>query len=361
MKRVLPTNPTQLLDVIRRPHEMAELTLGDWDTLLPVARQTGVVYRLARQAIELQLLDSIPPEVHWHLTSADKYSKHNRQNIAWEINRLGRALAGLDCPLVLLKGAAYIAGELPPANGRVCDDVDLLVPAEAIPDVEARLRDRGWKGNQKDSRNTRYYRRWLHEIPPMWHHYRGITLDLHHNILPLRDPLQIDPTAIIDAATPFASDPRFLCPAPADLFLHSAAHLFRIGDFTHGLRDLADMDELLRHFGSDDNFWNELKTRAELLGLQAPAYFAFRYLTKYLQTPIPDDFIQQAAHWKPRFPPVAAYDRIVHRALIPRRIDGEDSRRAAAIWLLDKYPLPRLRAMFTPLFWLKRFPDQANV
>jgi hypothetical protein len=36
------------------------------------------------------------------------------------------------------------------------------------------------------------------------------------------------------------------------MVLHSATHLFYDGELNHGLRDLVDLDDLLRHFSGAD-------------------------------------------------------------------------------------------------------------
>ena len=56
---------------------------------------------------------------------------------------------------------------------------------------------------------------------------------------------------------------------------HGAAqrdHLFCDGEFDHALRDLADLDDLLRHFGADEALvW---RRRGPVLGLARPLYYA---------------------------------------------------------------------------------------
>ena len=71
---------------------------------------------------------------------------------------------------------------------------------------------------------------------------------------------------------------RVLC--PADMVLHSATHLFHNEDLSQGLRDLADLDSLLRHFGQEPGFWEELPRRAAELDLARPLYYGLRYATR---------------------------------------------------------------------------------
>jgi hypothetical protein len=54
------------------------------------------------------------------------------------------------------------------------------------------------------------------------------------------------------------------------MVLHSATHLFHNDDLSQGLRDLADLDSLLRRFGQEAGFWEELPRRAAELDLARP-------------------------------------------------------------------------------------------
>src|SRR6185503_6572888 len=92
---------------------------------------------------------------------------------SWEINRILWALTDVEVPLILLKGIAYVLAELPPARGRIYADVDLLVPEELIGKAEAGLLERGWFRTTIDPYDDRYYRVWMHEIPPLRHRERG--------------------------------------------------------------------------------------------------------------------------------------------------------------------------------------------
>ena len=207
-------------------------------------------------------------------------------------------------PSLLLKGAAYALADLPPAAGRLFGDIDLLVPKALLPKVEAALMLAGWHSRTQDAYDQRYYRQWMHELPPMTHIRRGTVLDVHHNLLPetARRPTQAEP--ILAAARPLANVPGLSIPADTDLVLHSACHLFHEGEWHHGLRDLVDLDALLRAFGSDLEFWPRLVERAGQLNLGLPLSYAFDCCRRWLQTPIPDSIIaacpDQPPPWQQR-------------------------------------------------------------
>ena len=174
-----------------------------------------------------------------------------------EVNRLLWALTGIDTPIILLKGAGYLLAGLPPASGRIFADVDLLVPEDMVPKIEERLVDRGWFKTQIDPYDDRYYRVWMHEIPPLRHNERGTEIDIHHRLLPKTSRVKSNHDLLFEASLPLA-DHRLHVLAPVDMVLHALVHLFLEGDPDEVLRfrDLLDVHDLLCHFGQEPAVWN---------------------------------------------------------------------------------------------------------
>src|SRR3546814_9784459 len=108
-----------------------------------------------------------------------------------------RVLAPLDCPGVLLKGTAFAAAGLSAGVGRSIGDLDILVPRDRIDAVEAALLGAGWEWVKPDPYDDVYYRRWMHELPPLIHRERDRMIDVHHTILPLTARITPDAAALI--------------------------------------------------------------------------------------------------------------------------------------------------------------------
>ena len=318
-----------LVDALRDPASMADLDLADWDLLLRQAGAFGLLPRLAVQAEALGLDAQVPGAVLPHLVAARTVANKQRQAVRWEARRVAQALAGIDAPILLLKGAAYALADLPPAAGRLFGDIDLLVPREALPKVEAALMLAGWHSRRQDAYEQRYYRQWMHELPPMTHIRRGTVLDVHHNLLPetARTPTRAEP--ILAAARPLADVPGLSIPADADLVLHSACHLFHEGEWHHGLRDLVDLDALLRAFGSEPEFWPRLLQRAGELNVGRSLYYALDCCRRWLRTPVPDAVVaacpEQPPAWQKGIMAALFDDGLAsaHRASRGRRDGGE--------------------------------------
>lgn len=335
-----------LLEVLRNPDYLKGMTLGEWNDLLPQARATGLLGRVAAQADDLPEA-MIPAEVRWHLAAARVMAGTHATAVKWETVCLDRVLAGLGIPVVLLKGPAYMLLGLPWGRGRICRDIDLLVPQESLPDVEHCLLANGWEVKEMEPRQEWFFREWLHEIPAMAHRKRGIEVDVHHNILPRIDSIRVSAAMLMEAASPLDGYRCMRVLAPDDRLLQSAAHLFRRGYYQNGLRDLADMDGMIRAYIGDGD-WDRLLQRASDLGLGQPLFLAVRYTTMLLGTPIPPRIQSAVVAWRPRWPPLLVLDRLVRVAVLPPRWDGRTRWRAVVHWVLERYPLSLMRKTILP-------------
>ena len=280
-----------LLQALVEPRAMAGFDLDTWDRVVRQAYSAGLLGRLAALARRENIEASIAPAVRHHLGAALGMAEQQQRAVRWELNQLSLALAETHGPVVLLKGAAYAAANLAPGPGRLFSDIDLLVPKDQLHATEAALMLGGWNSHSHDPYEQRYYREWMHELPPMIHIKRQTVLDLHHNILPETARIKTRPDLILADARPLAEFPRFSIPAPVDLVLHSATHLFHEGEWEHGLRDLVDLDALLREHGRAAEFWGRLFERAAALNLGLPLFYALRYGERILRTPCPAGWV----------------------------------------------------------------------
>lgn len=279
----------RLLTSLRQPESMLGLSESEWDALLRHSRSAGLLSRLALDMPASQGEDTLPDRVRRHMRGATHIAERQIRAVRWEVHKVHQALEHMDMPIVLLKGAAYVMADLPPARGRLFGDIDLLVPREHLDDVEMQLITNGWHGTHRDAYDQRYYREWMHEIPPMTHITRGSTLDVHHNILPLTARLKPQAKHLFASIVPIPSYRNLYRLGNADLVLHSATHLFHEGEWGHGLRDLVDLDALLRHFGTDSGFLGTLAARADTMDLRIPLNHALHFSQTLLGTPIGDD------------------------------------------------------------------------
>lgn len=327
-------SPDLLNRALARPEGLRDASLEEWDFLIRQARAADLLGRLHAVADAHDTLGDVPEAPRTHLRSVALLVAHQHQAVRREVHELLRALAPLRIPLILLKGAAYVAAELPVAQGRLLSDIDILVPKATLPDVEAKLMLHGWSAGHHDEYDQRYYRRWMHELPPMRHIRRGTVIDVHHALLPETARIRADSERMRAAAIPVAGHAGAFVLAPEDMLLHSATHLFHEGEFDHGLRDLVDLDGLIRHFGESPTFWRRLPERAREVGLGRPLFYALRYSHRLLDSPVPASVLEDSMQDGP--PPFArsAIDGLFVRALRAPHSSCADRWTPAALFLL---------------------------
>lgn len=277
----------RLADALRDPNSVAGLDAPGWTALISAARAEQLIGTLAFR------LDGqpMPEDAARILADARASAEQWRRSALWEAEMARRALTPTNIPVVLMKGTAYVAAALDAGIGRSIGDLDIMVPRDRLKEAEDALLAAGWEWVKADAYDDAYYRDHMHELPPLIHRERDRMIDVHHTILPLTARPRPDATAMIADSIPVRSGPgvsgdglRIF--SPEDMVLHCIAHLFADGDLAGGLRNLWDLDRLLREFGADPEFVAHLHVRAGHHQLAGPASRALRIVRQVYATPI---------------------------------------------------------------------------
>lgn len=284
--------PDLVTPLLREPVRARMFGGPEWELMIRQARRADLLPRigslLGHAAVE------IPPSVLVHFVAAQTFAEAQQQEMRREVKHLCAALYDLRMPLILLKGGAYLVAGLPAALGRVFNDLDILVPRERLAEVERALALAGWHTTHHSEYDQRYYREWMHELPPLVHVRRLSTVDVHHSILPLTARSRPDARKLLAAVVPIAHLEGVHVLAPVDMVIHAMTHLFHNEEMTHGLRDLSDLDLLLRHFGTGPDFWPRLFERALELELGRPTAYGVLAAHRLLRTPVPQSTLLEA-------------------------------------------------------------------
>ena len=269
-----------LIDALRVPETVTRLEAKGWTALLAAARAEQLIASLA-----LRLADQPkPPAAATVLADAVRAAEQGRVQALWEAEMARRALEPLGVTPILLKGTAFAAAGLSAGAGRFIGDLDILVPRGSLDTVEAALLAAGWEWVKDDPYDNHYYKTWMHELPPLIHHDRDRMIDVHHTILPPTARPTPDAAALIAESIALPNGLRML--SPPDMIVHAAAHLFADGDLAGGLRNLWDIDRLLREFGVDPDFWPKLARHAKRHDLEKPVARALRLSAALYGTPV---------------------------------------------------------------------------
>jgi hypothetical protein len=314
-----------LVEVLRDPARAMAIDLTRWTELLTVARAETLAGTLAHRLEGL----AVPDAVAKALAEARIDAAEARRTALWEANRIAKTLRPLAHPVVLLKGTAFVAAGLAAGQGRGIGDCDILLPRPMLDHAEKLLIDAGWQWIKPDPYDDLYYRRWMHELPPLIHAERGRMVDVHHTILPLTARQKPDAQALIADAVPLDGGLAVL--DHADMIVHAAAHLFADGELAGGLRNLWDIHALIEERGLEG-----LEARAARHGLSSAVERALRLSHALYGTSVP----RRCRH-------LSATDRLYRRRMIAR--DGWGRERYTALRTafyirshLIRMPLPLL-------------------
>jgi hypothetical protein len=276
-----------LVRALRDPASVGGLTADGWNDLVRLARAESLLGQLADRTAP-----HAPPRVRAIFEDHAVAVAASQRSALWDANRALAALRPLGIPVVLLKGAAYVAAGLAPAAGRTVGDLDILVPRARIDDADAALRAAGWEALKSDPYDDAYYRQWMHELPPLAHAGRGTVIDVHHTILPLTARLRPDAGALLADAVAVA--PGLFTLSPPDMLIHSALHAFHDGDLDGGLRNLWDIHCLAVDFARTPGFWESLAARADRHGARGPVARALRLARTLFAAPVDPGLAGQA-------------------------------------------------------------------
>lgn len=256
----------KLISVLGQAEHASRLSDAEWNSVIRAARQTELLGQLGGVIYDTMPPESIPQRVKRAIDLELMTAQRRGEAALWEI-RVMRRLIPADIPIFALKGCAYVLANDKNATGRLYSDIDLLVDAEHLGRVESALISGGWKPSQVSSYDQKYYRNWMHEVPPMEHVRRHTTVDLHHAIIPPVSHFSFDPKLLRESAVEISAGLFVL--SPADRCLHSAAHAFLEGVSAKALRDLYDIAHLTRQHFSTNAERQALFSRANQLGLGA--------------------------------------------------------------------------------------------
>lgn len=356
----MPANACLLQQVLAEPAMVGQLEDADWNLLIRQGRSAHLLAKLCFMLERHDLVKLIPGRARPHLEAARRVADRYRPAVLNEMTHIKRLLGSAGPPLIVLKGAAYVVDNLSTAQGRVFSDIDILVPKTVVSEVEKSFNNHGWVGQSADGYDQRYYREWMHEIPPLRHFQRGTVVDVHHSILPPTARCKPDPEKILAAVREVKPGIYVLC--PEDMVIHSATHLFHEGEFQHGLRDLVDIDGLLREFGEKEpGFWERLVLRAVELDLVRPLYYGLHYAEYILRTPVPQKVMREAELGQPNLIMSRVMDFLFLRALAPDHPTCDRAFTGLARWLLYvrshylRMPLYRLIPHLVRKAWKRRF------
>jgi Uncharacterised nucleotidyltransferase len=274
--------PNRLRDALVDPACVAGWSPADWGLAIRQARSANLTAALAQRFEGASGPLHPPAAALEHFAAAQNNIRQRNATVLWETAQIRDDLASAGITPLFLKGAAYVAAGLPVSRHRNFSDIDLMVPHAQLGYAERALMVAGWLPTNRDPYDQRYYRKWMHEIPPLQHVRRGTTIDLHHAISPPVAKYRARMPRLFEAQVSACEVPGVSVLSPTDMILHAATHLFAEGEVENALRNLLDISELLRHFRKQSGFDARLVARADEVDLARPLFYAVRYIDRIL-------------------------------------------------------------------------------
>ena len=169
----------------------------------------------------------------------------DHQMLRFEMDRLERTLLGSGICPVVLKGGAYVAVGSKAGLGRRVSDLDILVAGDEIDQTEVLLKDADWvwEAGVDNEYDSNYYRKYMHELPPLRHKKRRTIIDVHHMLLPRTSTYKIRSDLMYQAAQ-FIQGTQLKVFTPIDRYIHSAIHSFADGSFDTPTRSVLELNLL---------------------------------------------------------------------------------------------------------------------
>ncbi len=323
-----------LTDILARPDRLETLSVAQWNDLIRLARYNKLLGTIAHLSKDHGFRDRLPAELEQIFVSETVRSQHLALQANQELRHLNKLFKNKSYPVVLLKGAAYLASNLAIAKGRRLSDVDILVPKNHLEDAELALLNSGWrfKKNLSDYDNN-YYRQLSHELPPMHHTSRGMELDVHHNLCSPISRIVIPSSKLIERISPIPDSCLYTL-SDQDMLLHSAVHLFFNDELRGGIRDLYDMHCICTRIIKSEQDLVTLISRAVDLQLDRPLYYALSALVRIFNTPFPDGVEEKLKGIRPQKAIAIFMNQLIDLTIAPKQLSMPSSHIAQHLLLL---------------------------
>lgn len=334
-------NRDRVTPVLRQPGHLANLSLPEWELLIRQARSGHLLARIASMAQAQGSFDTLPDAPKAHLDAAMVVAEAQQAEALRELRHIERALSQTGVRPVLLSGAGYVAADLLPSIGRSFSAIDILVAEHSLQEVEAALVAGGWGTTHRSVDDLRYHRHWRHELPPMRHSHRPTEVIVHHAVMRATRRSGSISQPLLSRARVLPALPCFAVLADVDTVLHCMVQLFHDDDLKLGLRELSDLDLLLRHFGRVRAFWPALLKRANELAISRALHYGLRFAHGLLGTPVPLPTLDAANAGGPGRAVSILSDWLWTRALRPQHSTAADGEIATAMFALRTLALWR--------------------
>lgn len=270
------------------------LTTRQWAWLADEATRhhlRGVTYR---RMADSPFAAQVPAEVWERLRSFYLETASRNAVLFRQTSQIVKELAGKDIPVMLLKGMHLARFVYADPGLRSMADVDIMVHAEHLAEVERVLLERGFGPLPRPDLTE--WCRWNHHLDKL-RKDGAPEVEVHWNIQRPTSPFRIDPEGLWQrsrAAVLDGAPVRLL--SPEDLLLHLTIHLSHQHHFRRAaLKGLMDIATVIAAEGTVID-WPLLAERASVWGASGALYTTLRLAAEMLAAPVPTALLETLPH-----------------------------------------------------------------
>jgi hypothetical protein len=221
----------------------------DWAYILRFSQRNELTPILYHNFRKFGIAEYICPEIRQ--TFERTYHGIGFRNALYydELRNLLTLFGEAGIKIVVLKGAAITDAVFKNVALRQMADIDLLIQKHDIDGSTEILSESGYVPIEHHH-TKEWYRAHHHHLVPYIHPDKGFVVEMHHHIIPQENPFGIDSRPLWERAQPAKiMDVRTLVLSSEDLIIHLCLHLAYLGAFSHGLKNVIDIVQVLRYHG----------------------------------------------------------------------------------------------------------------
>jgi hypothetical protein len=214
-----------------------------------------------------------------------------RHHIRVLVGRVVRDLQQAGVEVLVLKGAALLAGAVEKPTPRTMADIDLLVCAGSPEEAWRACQSKGWLIADPAMTEVLYGEH--HHLPPLVHPDVGVGLELHRRLLSGVDRLGLDVGAFVSRAkTVKVGSTDVRVPSCEDMLLHACLHFAWSNKLSRGAwSTFADAHAIIADPAFDWRRFLELATKTRRLRLCC--YWTLRLGARVADLTVPPDVLRR--------------------------------------------------------------------
>ncbi len=322
--------------------EIGQLTNAEWEALLRFAMIQGVAPLLYHRLSNAWPVDTQVPEGVLD-GLRDLYHRNAFQNAQYyqELSDILKRLQRGGIDVIVLKGAFLTKTVYKTEALRVIGDIDLLVKAADLGQVEKILLEMGYGPTERPSIQAQCAR--SQHLKPFIKK-GAFPIEIHWTLYFKQDcPFEIMVDMLWEQPKPFTVvDVQVLSLSPENLLLHLCIHAY-VNGFV-GMRFLSDIYNTLRYY-QDEIDWDDLFQRARQWKAEKVVYIALYLAKDWLAARVPEKVLAQ---FKPDDFNLGLVAKTIH--VIAENINPKFGQNLAPLWRPNKPFRQKLSILLQRIF-----------